>query len=86
MEVQATIPECAASLVTEASPRKRSSFIQETSVFTRLIARTLVSMHCSKNTPFIWHGEVLLAEQFYKVFPANNFTLKLHNKVTAFCL
>ena len=80
MEIQATIPECTASLVTEASLMTKSSLIQETSALARLISRILRT----KNTPFIWYSDVVLAEQFRKVFPAKNFTLELHNEVFAF--
>ena len=86
MEVQATITECSASLVAEAGLMTKSSFIQETSVFTRLISRILFSKHCAKNTPFIWYSDVVLTKQFRKVFPAKSFTLELHNKVFVFCL
>ena len=80
MKVQTTISECCASRITEAS-LMIFSFVRKTSACTRVDSWFLLLKHCSKNCPFIWHSDVVLAKKIRKVFPAENVTLELHNKV-----
>lgn len=81
MEVQATIAKYSARLVAKASLITKFSFIQETSALTRLVRRILLLNDCSENFLLLWHCDVVLTEQLRKVFPAENFTPPLNDKI-----